>query len=77
MPAKRNNIVPNQHFHKDWQNYVKTWFNQVRVSSLVEQKLGFKNSQELKLIVTFSASQEDPQAPEQGCQGCQGKLVAF
>ena len=29
MPAKRNNIVPNQHFHKDWQNYVKTWFNQV------------------------------------------------
>merc|ERR1711971_154792 len=28
MPAKRNNIVPNQHFHKDWQNYVKTWFNQ-------------------------------------------------
>merc|ERR1712061_36292 len=28
MPAKRNNIVPNQHFRKDWQNYVKTWFNQ-------------------------------------------------
>merc|ERR1712210_95239 len=28
MPAKRNNIVPNQHFHKDWQNYVKTWSNQ-------------------------------------------------
>merc|ERR1739846_309098 len=26
--GKRNNIVPNQHFHKDWQNYVKTWFNQ-------------------------------------------------
>merc|ERR1711899_506509 len=28
MPAKWNNIVPNQHFHKDWQKYVKTWFNQ-------------------------------------------------
>merc|ERR1712112_372063 len=28
MPAKRNNIVPNGHFHKDWQRYVKTWFNQ-------------------------------------------------
>jgi len=28
MPAKRNNIIPNGHFHKDWQNYVKTWFNQ-------------------------------------------------
>merc|ERR1712106_939063 len=28
MPAKRNNIVPNGHFHGDWQRYVKTWFNQ-------------------------------------------------
>merc|ERR1712088_855995 len=28
MPAKRNNLIPNGHFHKDWQNYVKTWFNQ-------------------------------------------------
>merc|ERR1712008_518114 len=25
---KRNNVVPNAHFHKDWQRYVKTWFNQ-------------------------------------------------
>ncbi len=28
MPSKRNQMVPNAHFHKDWQNYVKTWFNQ-------------------------------------------------
>jgi large subunit ribosomal protein L13e len=28
MPAKRNQMVPNGHFHKDWQRYVKTWFNQ-------------------------------------------------
>ena len=28
MPAKRNQQVPNGHFHKDWQSYVKTWFNQ-------------------------------------------------
>ena len=28
MPAKRNQMVPNQHFHKDWDRYVKTWFNQ-------------------------------------------------
>ena len=28
MPAKRNQMIPNAHFHKDWQNYVKTWFNQ-------------------------------------------------
>ena len=28
MPAKRNNMIPNGHFHKDWQRFVKTWFNQ-------------------------------------------------
>ena len=39
MPAKRNNIVPNQHFHKDWQNYVKTWFNQVSPNLLIVQPL--------------------------------------
>ncbi|CAF0897745.1 unnamed protein product [Brachionus calyciflorus] len=26
--GKRNNIIPNNHFHKWWQRYVKTWFNQ-------------------------------------------------
>ncbi|CAG9318681.1 unnamed protein product [Blepharisma stoltei] len=26
--VKHNNVVPNAHFHKDWQSYVKTWFNQ-------------------------------------------------
>mmetsp|Transcript_10342 Transcript_10342/g.15450 ORF Transcript_10342/g.15450 Transcript_10342/m.15450 type:complete len:144 (+) Transcript_10342:376-807(+) len=26
--VKHNNVVPNAHFHKDWQRYVKTWFNQ-------------------------------------------------
>jgi large subunit ribosomal protein L13e len=28
MPSKRNQMIPNAHFHKDWQRYVKTWFNQ-------------------------------------------------
>merc|ERR1712156_229708 len=28
MPAKRNQMIPNAHFHKDWQTYVKCWFNQ-------------------------------------------------
>ncbi|XP_054277804.1 60S ribosomal protein L13-like [Macrosteles quadrilineatus] len=28
MAPKRNNMIPNGHFHKDWQRYVKTWFNQ-------------------------------------------------
>jgi large subunit ribosomal protein L13e len=27
MP-KHNNIIPNVHFHKNWQERVKTWFNQ-------------------------------------------------
>jgi len=26
--VKHNNIIPNQHFHKDWQRHVRTWFNQ-------------------------------------------------
>lgn len=26
--VKHNNVVPNGHFKKDWQNYVRTWFNQ-------------------------------------------------
>jgi large subunit ribosomal protein L13e len=26
--VKHNNVIPDQHFRKDWQRYVKTWFNQ-------------------------------------------------
>lgn len=26
--VKHNNVLPNQHFHKNWENRVKTWFNQ-------------------------------------------------
>ncbi|KAI8908039.1 50S ribosomal protein L13e [Gorgonomyces haynaldii] len=26
--VKHNNLLPNQHFHKDWQLHVKTWFDQ-------------------------------------------------
>ncbi|KAI4295328.1 hypothetical protein L6164_035385 [Bauhinia variegata] len=26
--VKHNNVIPNSHFRKHWQNYVKTWFNQ-------------------------------------------------
>jgi large subunit ribosomal protein L13e len=26
--VKHNNVIPNGHFKKGWQNYVKTWFNQ-------------------------------------------------
>ncbi|KAG9155744.1 hypothetical protein Leryth_004017 [Lithospermum erythrorhizon] len=26
--VKHNNVIPNEHFRKHWQNYIKTWFNQ-------------------------------------------------
>ena len=26
--GKGNNAIPHNHFHKDWQRYVRTWFNQ-------------------------------------------------
>ena len=26
--GKGNNMIPNGHFHKDWDTRVKTWFNQ-------------------------------------------------
>lgn len=26
--VRHNNVVPNGHFRKHWQNYVRTWFNQ-------------------------------------------------
>ena len=28
MAPKRNGVVPNAHFKKHWERYVKTWFNQ-------------------------------------------------
>jgi len=26
--GKGNNAIPHEHFHKDWQRYARTWFNQ-------------------------------------------------
>ena len=28
MAPRRNGVVPNAHFKKHWENYVRTWFNQ-------------------------------------------------
>jgi large subunit ribosomal protein L13e len=28
MAPKHNNVIQNAHFKKDWQNRVKTWFDQ-------------------------------------------------
>ena len=36
--VKHNNVVPNGHFHKDWENRVKTWFNQVGKNDIFKDK---------------------------------------
>ena len=55
MVGKRNNILANAHFHKDWKRRVKTWFNQparkarrsasrvakVKYSFLIDQQIIF------------------------------------
>lgn len=28
MAIRGNRVIPNAHFHKDWQRYIKTWFDQ-------------------------------------------------
>lgn len=28
MVGKRNGVVPNAHFRKDWQRFIRTWFDQ-------------------------------------------------
>src|SRR2546427_784018 len=28
MPAKGPGVIPNGHFRKDWQRFIKTWYNQ-------------------------------------------------
>ncbi|KAL8575904.1 60S ribosomal protein L13 [Nucella lapillus] len=38
MAPKRNNVIPNGHFHKDWQRMVKTWFNQPMRKKRRQQK---------------------------------------
>ena len=45
--VKHNNVIPNGHFKKHWQNYVKTWFNQParkqrrRIGELITSPLRF------------------------------------
>ena len=38
MPSKGNQMIPNRHFHKDWQRYIKTWFNQPMKAKRRKQK---------------------------------------
>ncbi|XP_058090386.1 large ribosomal subunit protein eL13z-like [Magnolia sinica] len=44
--VKHNNVIPNGHFKKHWQNYVRTWFNQPARKTrrrIARQKKAVKN----------------------------------
>ena len=41
MP-RHNNVIANQHFHKDWQNRVKTWFQQPKQKKIRREKRKIK-----------------------------------
>jgi large subunit ribosomal protein L13e len=45
--TKHNNVIPNQHFKKKWQFYVKTWFNQPA------RKVRRRNVRKAKAEATF------------------------
>lgn len=43
--VKHNNVIPNQHFHKDWARRVKTWFSQPIQKKLRRDKRKIKAAQ--------------------------------
>ncbi|GJV38077.1 retrotransposon-related protein [Tanacetum coccineum] len=46
--VKHNNVIPNGHFNKHWQNYVRTWFNQPA------RKTRRRNARQAKAVKDFS-----------------------
>ena len=52
----RNNVIPNGHFHKDWQRFIKTWFKQPMKKKIRAKRRAAKVArnqiQTLKPIVT-------------------------
>lgn len=53
MAKFRNNVVPNVHFHKDWQKYIKTWFNQpARKARRARRRLTKSKPNSLKPVVS-------------------------
>ena len=58
MVGKRNGQVPNAHFHKDWQRFVRVWFDQPmrkqrRYNARVEKarRIAPRPTQKLKPLV--------------------------
>ncbi|KAH6756316.1 breast basic conserved 1 [Perilla frutescens var. hirtella] len=54
---KHNNVIPNGHFKKHWQNYVKTWFNQPA------RKTRRRNARQTKAIKIFPRPTAGPLRP--------------
>lgn len=52
--VRGNHVITKQHFHKDWQNYIKTWFKQplrkVRKFKLRNQKIKQKSPRPLNRL---------------------------
>lgn len=51
--VKHNNIVPNGHFKKNWQKYIKTWFNQPAKKKNRKIKRMKKNRNNIKKNLTL------------------------
>ncbi|KAM0949674.1 putative ribosomal protein L13e [Dioscorea sansibarensis] len=60
--VKHNNVVPNGHFKKHWQNYVKTWFNQPA------RKTKRRTARQKKAVKIFPRPTAGPLRPVVQCQ---------
>lgn len=60
--VKHNNVVPNGHFKKHWQNYVKTWFNQPA------RKTRRRTARQKKAVKIFPRPTAGPLRPVVQCQ---------
>jgi len=60
--VKHNNVVPNGHFKKHWQNYVKTWFDQPA------RKTRRRIARQKKAVKIFPRPTAGPLRPVVHCQ---------
>merc|ERR1712189_100595 len=84
---KHNNVIPNGHFRKHWQNYIKTWFDQPgrkKRRRVARQKKALKISPRQALCIGISVdhrrknrSAESLQANVQRLKEYKTKLILF
>ncbi|ONK70643.1 uncharacterized protein A4U43_C05F35870 [Asparagus officinalis] len=60
--VKHNNVIPNGHFKKHWQNYVKTWFDQPA------RKTRRRIARQKKAVKIFPRPTAGPLRPVVHCQ---------